>query len=413
MEYIVKFIESFDFPIEPIVIATNKEPGKRLSDKVSEGIISSDIFIPILTRNSINNQWVNQEIGFAVAQEKRIVPVTEKQIISQLKGFIHSQIDLSCSYYGDSTNQRKESISFKNCLEILLECVLENNPQEFFTSIIKPYKVKQGNKYTTTVYFNGRLENGFFDNEVIHLETEKQRWNWDSKTLKNSKPTTAGKLHGKGFRKGEYTWDTKGWALGHYKIYTRAYDHPVQGEIGRNIVGQNEHDLYIIENKEIVKNKEKIKGIKIFLASSGELEKERKDIDTFINKQNKKLYKRGIFLHLIMWEDKSKVFYNGRYQDYLNTEIPECDVFLSLFSTKVGKFTKEEFKLAYKGFNNNEKPYSFSAFFEKLETDDTPQIINLKNYIKNQHQYYSEYDNISELISLIRDELEEIISAKN
>ena len=55
------------YKFKPIIIAKRKNPGKPLTEKVKEGILETPYFIPILTRASITNQWVNQEIGFAVA----------------------------------------------------------------------------------------------------------------------------------------------------------------------------------------------------------------------------------------------------------------------------------------------------------------------------------------------------------
>jgi len=79
---------------ETIVIAENKEHQKLLSDKVIKGIEDCDYFIPLLTKNSISNQWVNQEIGFAVAKNREILPFVQEEIMGNLKGFIHSQYDL-------------------------------------------------------------------------------------------------------------------------------------------------------------------------------------------------------------------------------------------------------------------------------------------------------------------------------
>ena len=54
--------------------------GERLSrfevtKKVADGIRESQIIIPILTKNSISSQWVNQEIGFAVAKDIKEIEI--------------------------------------------------------------------------------------------------------------------------------------------------------------------------------------------------------------------------------------------------------------------------------------------------------------------------------------------------
>ena len=45
-----------------------------------------------------------------------------------------------------------------------------------------------------------------------------------------------------------------------------------------------------------------------------------------------------------------------RLQDEYNKAIQECDIFVSLFFTKVGKYTKEEFETAFQHFQETNKP---------------------------------------------------------
>src|SRR5687767_11563027 len=79
----------------PTIIADNRQALVQLTEKVSSGILTCDYFIPIITRKSVATQWLNQEIGFAAATKRRIIPIVEYQLINKLKGFIHKQLDLS------------------------------------------------------------------------------------------------------------------------------------------------------------------------------------------------------------------------------------------------------------------------------------------------------------------------------
>lgn len=87
-----------------IIIAANREALKPLAQKVADGIIQSNVIIPILTSNSYQTQWINQEIGFATALKKKIMPIVENGLGNSLKGFIHKQIDLPYSF---SKNEKK------------------------------------------------------------------------------------------------------------------------------------------------------------------------------------------------------------------------------------------------------------------------------------------------------------------
>lgn len=103
----------------PIVIASERESLKPLAQKVAEGIERSHVVVPILTKSSIGTQWINQEIGYASALKKRIMPIVDRDLISELKGFIHKQIDLPYVFISDS-NKAKEHRDFLKQFKILL-----------------------------------------------------------------------------------------------------------------------------------------------------------------------------------------------------------------------------------------------------------------------------------------------------
>lgn len=110
----------------PIIIADKRDSMITLSDKVVKGILESDIVVPILTKNSITTQWINQEIGFAKAKEKVIKPIVEQQIMDQLRGFINSQIDLPYNFK-NNLDLKKERKAFRKCCDILMEDLLEKS----------------------------------------------------------------------------------------------------------------------------------------------------------------------------------------------------------------------------------------------------------------------------------------------
>ncbi len=166
-----------------------------LAEKVKEGIDEATFFVPILTGDSISNQWVNQEIGFAEAKGVSILPVVEQEIIPRLKGFIHNQVDLSLFYKGSNNQPRKEAASFRRCYRKLIDLLL-NTESDTFTSTISPKRVREGEPYITTVHFRGKVQNGFFDNKVVHMDSGFVTWNWDDETLADEKSTTPGILNG-------------------------------------------------------------------------------------------------------------------------------------------------------------------------------------------------------------------------
>jgi hypothetical protein len=102
--------------------------------------------------------------------------------------------------------------------------------------------------------------------------------------------------------------------------------------------------------------------IKIFLASSAELKSDREQFELFLNRKNKQWVNQGVFLELIIWEDFLDAMSQTRLQDEYNKAIRECDLFVMLFFTKVGKYTEEEFETAFKEFKSTNKPFIFTYF---------------------------------------------------
>lgn len=115
--------------LEALVIASNREAGKLLSEKVKTGIKDAQIILPIITEESINEQWINQEIGYATALNKKIMPIVQGDLIDKLKGFIHKQADIPYKFEKSYTvvpmamksiNKKRESENFMTCFKLLL-----------------------------------------------------------------------------------------------------------------------------------------------------------------------------------------------------------------------------------------------------------------------------------------------------
>lgn len=88
---------------KPLVVANHRKPNKALIKKVTEGIDSSFGVIPLLTKESIYTQWINQEIGYANGKDIPVIPIVEKRILLDLKGFINSQNDIPYQYESKPT----------------------------------------------------------------------------------------------------------------------------------------------------------------------------------------------------------------------------------------------------------------------------------------------------------------------
>jgi hypothetical protein len=112
-----------------LIIANNNEPCKALTSKVKEGIRESHAVIPIFTRESIHAQWINQEVAIADTLGMPIFPVVDVAVMGELKGLIHSELDLPYNF--NETIDNSEFLvaitKMMNDLEAKIETV-EVNP---------------------------------------------------------------------------------------------------------------------------------------------------------------------------------------------------------------------------------------------------------------------------------------------
>ena len=92
-----------------------------------------------------------------------------------------------------------------------------------------------------------------------------------------------------------------------------------------------------------------MKEIKIFLASSFELEPDRARIGDLLRKLNDEVYeKRGIHLHLVKWEDLDSFYSSQGKQTEYDFQIRNCELFIGLFWHAAGKYTMHEVEVARK-----------------------------------------------------------------
>jgi hypothetical protein len=146
----VDFIENelkYHAQFEPLIIARNREALKSLSEKIIIGIHESEVIIPVLTKKSINTQWINQEIGYAIAIKKKISPIVDKEIINRLKGFIHNQVDIPYNFIPDNENLDHFKETFKILIKDLEAELSVPQKKNIFLEGLE--KVQEANKKKT------------------------------------------------------------------------------------------------------------------------------------------------------------------------------------------------------------------------------------------------------------------------
>ena len=142
--------------------------------------------------------------------------------------------------------------------------------------------------------------------------------------------------------------------------------------------------------------------IKLFLASSAELEADRRQFEIFLNRKNREWVEKGAFLDLVIWEDFLDAVSQTRLQDEYNKAIRGCDIFVMLFFTKVGKYTEEEFETAFGHFKATSKPLIFTYFKDApISTgalnDEVLSLLQFKKKLGALGHFSTVYKNIEDL----------------
>ncbi|MDB5226004.1 MAG: hypothetical protein JWN78_197 [Bacteroidota bacterium] len=155
--------------------------------------------------------------------------------------------------------------------------------------------------------------------------------------------------------------------------------------------------------------------IKVFIASSDELEAERKESALILVELNKRL--PNLHLEPILFELDTPSGNNPdkkRIQDEINPLLENCDIAVVIFYSQVGKFTKEEFDLAVKC---NKKIFLY--FKEGFQSDDPDklkkylELAELRKVIEAESSIrYQKFDTTKNFNGLLYKDLDKYISGK-
>ncbi|MCB2262487.1 MAG: hypothetical protein LGR52_06045 [Candidatus Thiosymbion ectosymbiont of Robbea hypermnestra] len=165
------------------------------------------------------------------------------------------------------------------------------------------------------------------------------------------------------------------------------------------------------------KRKMEPKIIRIFLASSSELRKDRDEFEIYFRRQNDRLLKEQLYLEIVRWENFLDAMSSTRLQNEYNEEIRRCHIFVCLFKTRAGKFTEEEFNVAYRRFRDTGKPFIYTYFrkanISTLDNnrDDIKSLWRLVDKIKRLDHFYTPYSSPDGLVKHFHDQLNKLRNA--
>ena len=167
------------------------------------------------------------------------------------------------------------------------------------------------------------------------------------------------------------------------------------------------------------KQKVKEKTIKIFLASSAELRADRDEFELYFRQQNDRLREEGLYLKIVRWENFLDAMSSTRLQDEYNKAVCACDIFVSLFKTKTGKYTAEEFNVAWQNFKSTGQPRIYTYFREfelsskDFKMDDLKSLEDFKLKLRELGHYPTDYKDAEHLKRHFTDQLHKLNLAES
>jgi len=107
--------------------------------------------------------------------------------------------------------------------------------------------------------------------------------------------------------------------------------------------------------------------IKVFLASSSELDLERAHIGDLFNDINSVLAETAVRVRLLKWEVFDPAFTGERKQSEYDQQVKKADIFIALFRSLAGKYTMEEVDVAIAAHTQDRRPEELYCFVQDWE----------------------------------------------
>lgn len=140
-----------------------------------------------------------------------------------------------------------------------------------------------------------------------------------------------------------------------------------------------------------------MKTVKIFIASSIELEKERETMALLANSLNTVLEKQGIHVIAVEWENIDASMGIPHKQEDYNERLRECDICIVLYWTKFGMYTKMELDTALEQMKVGNNPQKIYVYF-KEGSEPTAELKEFRDSFPTKYgHFYTSFGNLDTL----------------
>lgn len=141
---------------------------------------------------------------------------------------------------------------------------------------------------------------------------------------------------------------------------------------------------------------------KIFLASSTELKDDRREFELLIGRLNQQWRLHDLMFEVRLWEDFIDAMSPEGLQKEYDRAVADCDIFVMMFFTKVGRYTLEEFETAFAKMKAGGGPRVFTYFRNDfILTGDIDEgitsLLTFKARLKELNHYVTVYRNTQDL----------------
>jgi len=119
--------------------------------------------------------------------------------------------------------------------------------------------------------------------------------------------------------------------------------------------------------------------IKVFLASSSELDLERAHVGDLFNDINSLLADTPVRVRLLKWEVFDPLFKGERKQSEYDQQVKKSDIFIALFRSIAGDFTLEEVEVSITAHTQNQRPQELYCFIQDWQEKRKFDVDELKS----------------------------------
>ncbi|MDK2061819.1 DUF4062 domain-containing protein [Aliarcobacter butzleri] len=132
--------------------------------------------------------------------------------------------------------------------------------------------------------------------------------------------------------------------------------------------------------------------MRIFIASSGDLSNERKDLKILCYENN---------FTPVAWEDIDQSITKEKFQTRINEdELKESDIVIFMIKSRLGKYTEEEFRESYNELGKRIRKiyvYFFEVNMIEIDKRELRKILNLQAFLEEEGKLYTEVKDFKDL----------------